>query len=579
MVRGHWTIGTAAALALVGCSERGVLDTREIPDLAFAVTSPTYGAFAGKGPMIVTGTVGTPDAVVLVEGTPATIAADGTWTARVPYDRAWRNIDIEASYRDEAATARIPTFAGFDPVESWPGALTLRLTGAGLEGIGSLLGGLVDSFLTEESLAELIPPIEQDGISGQLTGFEAAPVEVALTPTADALEIGFALRDVLLVFDLTFQIGGQPQTVPVGLGIEEAALSLSLGLDVADDGTPMLAIGDLVIDLSVPTLAFGQADLSWIADLLNGTVDLGQLLTDALAQGLGNGNAIPLGGPIAFEQDLLGTPLSLRLDDLATDSQGLGVKLGLGLGTPIPDDLGAIPFPVGTGTPAPDLSVGLHDGVLQGLLTSDLLDLLEQDIQLPGLPGELLGNLVRSLPGGDQAPESAGWCLQLTPGDARLARFGRSMEASLVNIYLPDATLTFATIPPGSSSCEPWLTAGLALQVGVGLDGTALDLDIQAPEGTIYQYGAEGYEDPEQEERVISQLAGQLQGLLNLLGGLGGDLLDLGSLLGDLGGDIPLDGLSLAIRHQGQAKDASGQAIEGMSEIGIGLFGGDTDVE
>lgn len=555
-------------MAVVGCDQTGVLDETPIPPLDLVVEHPVYAEFGGTGDLRVAGTVGNLEALVLVEGEVVPVADDGTWEAFVPYDRAWRNIDIEASAYEEAESLRIPTFAGLDPAESWPGAVTLRLTETGFDGIGLLLGGLVDGLLTEDAIAGIIPPIQQDGFSLSITGFEADPTEVMLEPDGDELLASFTLREVVLELTITVQLGQDPLVVPATLGIERAGLTLPVGVRVRDDGTPVITPGEPAVELTVPTLSLGDADLSWISDLINGAVDLGEVLSNAVRQGLGGLGPIPLGGPIAFEQDLLGTPLSLRLDDLRTDPDGLGIKLGLGLGQPIPDDLGAIPFPSGQGDPPPDLAAGVHDGVLQSLLQSDLLDLLQQDISLPGAPGQLLGNIVTQLPGGDQAPSNNGWCLNLNPGEARLARFGRAEGQSLVNIYLPDATLRFSTIPLGGSGCETWLEANLALAVGVGLDGTELDLQIDAPEGILTYYGAPGYESPEQMERVVSQLGSRLSGLLNLLGGLGGSLLDLDSLLGDLG----VDGLSIAVRDLSPALDVNGQPIEGMSEIGIGLF-------
>lgn len=563
-----------AALALMGCAQGGTLTSVPIPRLDLVVDSPVYGQFAGPGDLRVAGSTGSGRSIVLVEGVPVEVDAEGRFETFVPYDRAWRIIDIEASLYEDAASVRIPTFAGLDPAESWPGALPLRLTPAGLDALGGLLGGLVDGFLTEEAITGLIPPVQQDGFSFRVTGFSASPAQVALTPRATDLEASFLLSDILLELDLTFNgLLGNPNTVPVGLGIEEAGLTLPIALQVDAAGAPVIAPGEGEVELSPPEIAFGQADLSFLTGLLGNNLDLGQLITDALLGAVQGQGPISLGAPIAFETDLLGTQLALRLDDLVTDPGGVGILLGLGLGGPVPDDLSRIPFPVGAGEPPPDLAVGLHDGLLTLLLQSDLLDLLEQDIVLPGFPGEFIGNLVRGLPGGTQAPlETGGWCLKLDPGGARLARFAKG-EGPLVGVYLPDAVLDFGYLPVGQSAapCTPWLSASVALEVGLGLDGTELDLSIAAPEGSLLAYGADGYDDPVNAQRVVDDLSARLSGLLGLLGGLGGDFLDLGSLLGGLGDG--LDGLEIAIRGTRQAVDVNGVPIEGMAEVGIGLFG------
>lgn len=566
-------------VAASGCNEVGVLHTVPIPPLDFQLDSPVYGQFAGEGAMRVAGSVGTTDALVIVEGQAVDIQPDGTFEVFVPYEFAWRNIDIEAMAYEEHEVYRIPTFAGFDPQESWPGAVTLRLTESGLAGAGRLLGGLIDDLLGT-GIGGAIPPIQTDGFTLDLQSFSADPSQVTLVPEGDELEVQIKVTGVRLQFNATVDLGFiTPFDVPLTISLDEASVGLAVGLSVDEGGSPGLALGEPEVDLSLPRFAFGAADLGWLSDLLANTIDLGDLISDAIGQGLGADGPLSLGGPLAFEQDLLGQSISLRLDDLRTDSRGVGLKLGLGLGQPIPDDLGNIPFPAGDGDPPPDLAAGLHDGLLSALLQSELLDLLEQDIQLPGLPGQFLGNIVTQLPGGAQAPENNGWCLNLEPGQARLARFGRAEGASLVNIYLPDATLTFGYLPPGATTgCETWLSAGLALQVGLGIDGTGLDLNLSAPEGILKFYGAQGYESEEQQQRIVDQLARQLSGLLGLLGGLGGNLLDLDDLLGGLGGDaLGLDGLNLQILQAVPALDASGEPIEGMSELGIGLFGVDED--
>ena len=104
-------------------------------------------------------------------------------------------------------------------------------------------------------------------------------------------------------------------------------------------------------------------------------------------------------------------------------------------------------------------------------------------------------------------------------------------------------------------------------------DRWELALDIDVAEGVILSYGAKDAD----EDEVVARLGDVLETLFGLLGGLGG--LDLGDVLGGGGGGggglggLPLEGLNLQLGEATPMLDRDGVPIEGMVELGIGLFG------
>lgn len=562
-------------LALGACSDSGLLDETPIPELELTVTSPTYGAFEGND-VTVTGKLVPADASVygtlVIEEQPVTILEDGSFTVTLPFEKAYRIIDVEASYFEQVLTARIPVFRGRDPIETWPGAITGRLTPDGLDGLSALLEGLVPTLLSDQLLGGIgggAPLFEAAGFALSFEGITLGDVGVDLAPGESGLAATFTINDVVLGTKLTGDLFGTPIELPANLVFPVIVVEAVADIRLGDDGGIVFGLGDLSFDLDIPEIVIGGADLGWLADLLESFIDVQSLVDNLLGNQL-QGFEVPLGGPIAFETDLLGTSLAIELQELDTDPLGLAFGLGVGLGSPIPPESRDLPVPTGEGAPPSDVLVVLHDGVLQSLLRSDLLSLLDQDLQLPGFLGGFLTPLIGGLPGGEQLPENNGWCINLQPGEARVARFGPSAEEPLVGIYLPDARVTFAYVDSVGGGCVPWLETSLALEVYLDLDGTALGFDIQVAEGIVLAYGA----TVDDEQAVVDQLGGVLQSLLGLLGGALGGGLDLGDLLGGIGGaaGLPTDGLNLEITSRRPFPGADGQVLEGTTELGLNVF-------
>ena len=61
--------------------------------------------------------------------------------------------------------------------------------------------------------------------------------------------------------------------------------------------------------------------------------------------------------------------------------------------------------------------------MFQTLLNDQLLGLLDQDLDLAGFVGGIIGSAILNLPGGDQAPDALeGWCVEIDPGTATAVR-------------------------------------------------------------------------------------------------------------------------------------------------------------
>ncbi len=562
------------AATLVACQTGGTLDTYEIPTLTLEITSPTRGQFVGDGDVFVTGRVSAPETVLYVEGERVRADDDGSFSVAVPVEHAYRFIDVTADLYGQHQEARILVWDGTDPRLSWTNGLTLRLTETGLEGLATVLGATLDAALAPEAITAAFPPIDLGGTVLALTEVSRDPIAVDLVASSAGLTASIGITDLVFTLEASGEVFGVPFAIPATLTFPTIAVDLPIVPSVDPTGALALAFGDPVIAFDPPEVAIGALGFGWLADLIAGAVDLGQLLTDLLAGTLSDLQDLTLGAPLDLELDLLGTTVALKTNGLVTDDAGVALSFGVGLDEPAPSTPGETPYPTGDFADGPaDLSVAVHEALLQVLLDSDLLALLDLDLQLPGFIAGFVGNIVKTLPGGDQAPDAYGWCIGLTPGDLKLARF--TAGDALVGIYLPEAELRFGTFEEGESVCTDWLVASLALEVGVEVsEGTAVNLAIAAPEGKLLAYGA----SVEDEDAVVAQLGTTLSGLLGLLGGVTSfdlaDILGTGDLLAGLG--LPEGTVDLAIRSAQPMTDTSGAPVDGLWEIGVQLFGSPT---
>lgn len=556
----------------LACNETGVLHEYPIPTLAFELTSPTYAQFVGDGAVVVEGHTGSSLSRVWVEGQPVPVDEAGDFRVELPVDYPYRIIEVEASLYEQHAEARVPVFDGNDPATTWPGGMTMRLTQRGLDGLAGALAATVEGLISDDAVLGLIPEFEVIGWTFGPTGLTLDPVDVVVDASPDGIDAAITITDLEINVLLAGDIFGFPVEVPGTLRLPEVGVTVPVGAGVDETGA-YLELGALDLTFDAPELELSRLDLAWLSDLLLGSLDLGQLLTDALGgAGLAGGTKIPLGSADALPLDLLGFQAELRLAELLTDEDGLGIGFAVGVGAPAPAEMPDVPYPSGA---AVDLDVAVHEGLLQPLVQSDLLALLDTDLTLPGFLGIFLEGIVRTLPGGDQAPtDAAGWCVGLRPGDARVVRF-REGNSPLIGVYLPDATVKFGYLEPGAEACTDWLVASMALEVGVAItDGTVIDLQLGAPEGKVLSYGAVDYD----EDGVIQGLSGSLTSLLGLFGGLVqldlAELLDLEALLGGLTDSLGVDlgELSLRIGDARPVLGDDGQPIDGLWAVGVAVF-------
>ncbi len=564
------TVTLPLLLALAGCSEVGILTEVPIPPLTLSLEQPIYGEFTGNGPMTVIGHVSPPESVVTVEGQVVAVGSDGTFTVDVPYEKPYRILDVTADAYEQHEEIRIPAFAGTDPLLSWPGAITARLTPSGLDGLANILGGVVDGLISDQAIMNAIPPIGGGAFTIEVTGVSRQPIAVDLIPADDGIHAHFQITDVRLDIMTTADLFGLVIEVPGALTFPKIGLDALVDAHL-DDTTGGIVVGllDPKTAFDIPVIELFGLGLDWLSQLIQNFFDVSTLLDQLLSGVIGNLDSIPLGGPIQFDTNLLGTRIAVALQDLSTDHLGVGLSLGVGLNGPVPANAGDVPIPDGVMASNPDLEVLLHDGVLQLLLDSSLLDLLNQNLVLPGFLGFVLDPLIGGLPGGEQLPDHSGWCIALTPGTARAARFGVG-DAPLGGIYLPDANVTFGYQQPGSQDCTDWLVASLAIEMYLNLtEGTKIGIGLEVPEGKVLSYGATITDDAE----VIAQLGGVISSLLDLLGGALN--IDLGQLLGGLGGatGLPTDALNISIGERIPATAADGTPIDGGIFLGMNLFG------
>lgn len=550
-----------ALTALLSCSS-GSLPVDDIP-LALTLDTPAYGAFAGADAIAVRGRVAPPGAVVTVENRRVNVGSDGSFSVEVPIAGPVRNLDIRAFWREDAVRERVPVFAGDDPRDAFPGGLGLRLTPRLLNDLAEQIElGLVEADWAT-GLVDALPSLSTDALTIAPTRLRHRAPEVTLTPDAQGIAFELLYRDVVLELDAGFQLGDTWTDFPSEVGFEDLRITARLAVGTRPDGTLVLSLTNADVALADPILQLGPIDgallgfaVQFLGDLVAGLGDLLLgLVTGALTE-------IPLGGPLAFEADLLGTPLAVSLDGLGTDPEGIWIDLGVGLGGPVPDPLVVHRPTLAQGGPRADLIAAVHEGLFAPLAQSELLDLVSQDLELSGVLGLGVGLVFTSLPGGWAAPEADGWCVRVSPGDARLVRMGGDPN-TLATLYLPDLRLNVGVTHAGLR-CDPWLEASLAARARFALDGSAVGVELDAPDGAVLFYAAPGEHD---EAEIVAGLA-RLFDLLTTFGGgaLSFDLADL------LGGGVGLDGVSPRVLGVLPIDGPDGEPVPGLFALPVELL-------
>lgn len=545
------------------------------PKLELSVDSPTYGAFVGDGPAAVRGAVSPANARVWVEGVEVPVAADGTFAADVGVPDATRVIDVQAWLpsdwdEDQFTWTRIPVFDRRDPHETWIGGVGLRFTDEGLAELADRLEPGIDALQIEEQLLGLIPPVASGAFTLTARGARARPAEVTLTPSESGVAMQVRLRDLELFAHIAANVGIEVE-VPLRVNIPEVTIGATIRPGVSAQGgltlnvdAPVVSIPDVEIDAN--GLDLGLLDL--VGGLVVGAIDgagafLGDLVVGAIPE-------IPL-GTFAFTTDLLGTPLSVQLAQVASDPLGVGLGLRVATSEVLPDRPLDLPLPV---PPIPgrrtDAVLVAHEGLLAPILTSDLFSFLEQELDISGIFGQFLGAAISAIPGAEDTDEVEGWCLTMSPGTARVARFYPDLER-LATIHIPDLRMVIEA--DRGDGCEDWLDASLSLDVRLGLEsGTKLGFDLAVVDGAVLYFDSEGY-DPD----LVVQGLGTLVGSLTSLVGAGLSF-DLADLLGGATGTDPTSPLGPALSvepkllYASPLLNAAGAPQEGALAISMKLW-------
>lgn len=557
--RRSWWV--ALPLLALGCQGRGVLGEPEpTPQLLLVVEEPARGAWVGEGPVTVRGWVSDPGATVWIEGHEVWLAADSSFHVTVPIDTTFRTIDVEAARPGTHLRERRTVLAGADPLAGWPGAVTARFTPVGLDHLADGLAAEIDALDLVGLLGAVLPELELGELSLSVTSAHSHPARVELQPDDGQLALSASLRALQL--ELLLDVAGN--SVPIVLGLESLSLGAVATLQLRPDGSLSVDVSDTSVALQIPILQWGTFDLL-LLEALSGTVldAVGGALEQVLDLGALLLPALPLGDPGPLELDLFGAPLQLELSDVGIDPQGVGARLDVEIDAPI-EGSARIPSAAEAGLQA-DLAVVLHEGLLQGLLTGDLLELLALDLQLGGVLAEALALPLSALPGGTALPaDRQQICLQLTPGELQVARLEPSLDP-LARLVLPDLSL-WVGVDTGAGACETWLQASLALEAGlVAHDSTTLGLELSVVDGAILSYAAPGAYP---EDDVITGLGALIDASTGLLGS------SLTLDLADLIDAEPVLGLTPQPRllQPQPVRDSDGVPIDGLVLLPVSLW-------
>lgn len=517
-------------LVLVACAT-DVAPAR--PALSLDIVSPTRGAFVGDDGVLVEGVVTPADAQIIVNDVHVRPDADGRFRTTLTFPAGAHAMVADVFALDGGARLheRIPVFDGDDPRAADPGAVTGLLTRDGLADIAPLVAEQIDALDWEGALLAGLPAIRTGIVDIVPTAVTADASEVVLDPGLGDVGLLVTLPALTLVSEVT--VAGF--TFPLAL-----TSTLTLGGRAAPlvdaDGYLSLALTGAEIAFTDPGFAAIGIELpSGLADLL---LDPAAQLLTAVADGLGDAlvTQIPeleLGGPFAFDVDLLGTTLGARLVEVGATPDGLDLGVTVAAGEPaaraLPEDLTPLLPVTPRGRPY-DLGFALHEGVLNVVLDQVLGNFLDLDLPLSGGAAQVFGGGIASLPGGDELPEDIdGYCIGLHAGDARVVRFEAGDGAPLARAWLPDLTVDLELLRNGD--CDPWLSAAVEATLDLSIDGTTVSADLDVRDAQVLAYGAKDarWDDTgDALEGVVEGLAGLLAGQLSF---------DLGDALG---GALPL---------------------------------------
>ncbi|MEC7986634.1 MAG: hypothetical protein VX278_15815 [Myxococcota bacterium] len=553
-------------------NDQNIASAEEIISYRLDLESPEYGAFYGEGPIPVSGVISPPTAELVIEGAIVNVDPLGRFSYEVPFEdpskRSYRVVDVEL--REGELKERVPVFAGKDPKETWPGGLSARLLPEGLRILGESLGGLIDESGWSDSISSQLPVADLTWFILNPVGVVHDPTVVALNGAEEGVAVDFSLRGVGIEYEISWtDFDGVAQTEPLFMVFDEIAIGATAVPEIDENGILIFTLVEADLTMDSPDFQFGVLE-GWVAEWITDqmwTWILEPVMENILDTILAEVGSLEIGGPFAFETDLMGAPLGLSLYDVYGDPDGLALGLELQVGELQEQGAQGLKIPTETEAPDAQLAIGLHEGLLQELLAGQLLSMLSQDLDLGGAFGSIIGNGVLALPGGDDAPDGDGWCLSIAPGSASVVRLQEGI-APLAYLYLPDLNVNVG-IKDGSD-CEDWLVASLATEIALEVsDGSVLGIDIEMPEGSLLYYGADA--DEYEEEEVIAAFSSYLETMLGLVGGFAE--IDLGEMLAgsEEGEGMGLGNVSLNVVDS-RSLWYDNPDIEGLYALSINLW-------
>jgi hypothetical protein len=277
-------------------------------DLTIEITEPVAGAHLPVGSVDVEGTQ-TGLSNVTLNGV-GVDASSGGFAAEVELERGINNLEARGEKGTTYRLTRRAVLAGefAEPSGSIDEALGLRINQGGLDAMGGIVGGLLDPKGLSKGLAKANPLYESFVFDAHVTSLGFAPLEMEFQPAQGELALDVVLPDVealvfidtLLDFDLE-------------VTAEEARIGGVLALDtdgnghlVADFSNASVSITGFDYDTSlIPgDFSFGEGTLEGIFEGV--LLDQVEVLVPTLLQD--QLSTLEL----AFELDLLGTPVSVR---------------------------------------------------------------------------------------------------------------------------------------------------------------------------------------------------------------------------------------------------------------------------
>ena len=557
----RFTASVLVALSLMGCRNDYEIITAEVEAVSLEVTSPDYGEFLGSEGAWVTGVVSPASTLVVIEDEVAVVDEDGSFSHFVAVETPYRIIEVLA----QEERTRVPVFSGHDPADTWPGGLTARITPAGLTRMGEEIGGLIDASGWAESLEAVLPSISDSTYGLTPVGISHDPSAVVLTGVDSGIDTVITLNNVAIEYDGWVDVLGYVIEVPISMGIGTIGLGAVAVPTLDDDRMLTLALTDTTVAFDDPEVEISVLEgwiLEWVLELVSDWIvePLSELMLDLV---LSQWGTLELGGPLAFDTDLLGTEISLEVAEVGGDTSGLAAGVAVGIDEPISEEF-TVATPVVEDGDTSHLELGLHEGLIDTMLSSELLGVLDQSLELSGSFGDIIGAGVMLFPGGDEAPDGDGWCLSMDPGTATVARLQPSVEPLAV-IYIPDLIVNLGIQQDGQ--CQDWLVASLAAELSLAVEnGAELKLGLDVPEGAVLYYGASDWE----EDEVVAALGGYVGTMVSLLGGFTD--LDLSSLFGDFTLIDGMSPISPAITDSAVLLDEEGAWTEGLYQVSMDLW-------